>query len=553
MVQARGHRRGGQPRAPLRAPAPRIAATRVAPVASSASSKRSGITAGRMSSTPTASSSSTCGASSRCSSPYGSSASASPSSVPTGGPPSGSSIQPRSGSVAIGRSTRSGTTRTSTSYSPASNAVRGPVAFSHTRPPVVGAVITVPHGRTRGCSASPVRRSPAAASRSSIHATASLPPRRRGPDPDAVAHGKTARNTKAANSTRCTPPSWTVARPGSTVSAPTDDGDREQHHLRRAEAEHERAVEPDRRHRDRRDREPDARDRRAEREVEAGLHPAAGRVAIGRERLGQQHQQRDRDADRGRRRADRVDAVLDRGRLDLREADHRHQRDDEQPEADQRLARASAAPRAPPRRRPRRAGSSPGGAPSARRRTARRARSRPRRRTRAGRRRTPAPGSLVVKRGRTSVSVASVRDGGERGRRPLGVELRHPPVQRTDEHGHPEHPVAGDHRRREHGVARERRRVVALAGDHQRDDQPDLDHGHRDREHERAERLADAVRDDLGVMHGGQHRAGQEQADDDQHRRSRLAAPRRRQQERGEDRDDDGPRRAGGHRMRASM
>ena len=34
----------------------------------------------------------------------------------------------------------------------------------------------------------------------------------------------------------------------------------------------------------------------------------------------------------------------------------------------------------------------------------------------------------------------------------------------------------------------------------------DLDHGDRDRQQQRAERLADPVRDDLGVVDGGQHR-----------------------------------------------
>ena len=48
----------------------------------------------------------------------------------------------------------------------------GPVAFSQTGPPVVGARSTVAHGRTRGCSTSPVRARPASASRSSTQAVA---------------------------------------------------------------------------------------------------------------------------------------------------------------------------------------------------------------------------------------------------------------------------------------------------------------------------------------------------------------------------------------------
>ena len=66
---------------------------------------------------------------------------------------------------------------------------------------------------------------------------------------------------------------------------------------------------------------------------------------------------------------------------------------------------------------------------------------------------------------------------------------------------------------------------LLVAVHHQRHDQPDLDDGDGDGQDQRAERLADAVRDDLGVIDGGQHRAGQQQADDDQHRRRRLAAP----------------------------
>ena len=43
---------------------------------------------------------------------------------------------------------------------------------------------------------------------------------------------------------------------------------------------------------------------------------------------------------------------------------------------------------------------------------------------------------------------------------------------------------------------------LRAAGDHQRDDQRDLDDRDRDGEHQRAERLADPVGDHLGVVHG---------------------------------------------------
>ena len=52
--------------------------------------------------------------------------------------------------------------------------------------------------------------------------------------------------------------------------------------------------------------------------------------------------------------------------------------------------------------------------------------------------------------------------------------------------------------------------AVSEPPNHQRDDQRDLDHRHRDGEHQRPERLADAVGDHLGVMHRREHRAGQE-------------------------------------------
>ena len=52
--------------------------------------------------------------------------------------------------------------------------------------------------------------------------------------------------------------------------------------------------------------------------------------------------------------------------------------------------------------------------------------------------------------------------------------------------------------------------AVGAAGEHHRDDQRDLDHGDREREDQRAERLADPVRDHFGVMDGGEHRGDQQ-------------------------------------------
>ena len=78
----------------------------------------------------------------------------------------------------------------------------------------------------------------------------------------------------------------------------------------------------------------------------------------------------------------------------------------------------------------------------------------------------------------------------------------------------PDDSVAHDHDRGEYRIARQRRLGVA-EGEHQRDDQRDFDHRDRNREHQRAIRLADAVRDDFGVMDGGEHGAGKTGGDDD--------------------------------------
>ena len=70
-------------------------------------------------------------------------------------------------------------------------------------------------------------------------------------------------------------------------------------------------------------------------------------------------------------------------------------------------------------------------------------------------------------------------------------------------------PVARDHHRGEDGVPRQRRRCPCRRH-HQRHDQRHLDHRHRDREDQRAERLAHPVGDHLGVVDGGEHARPQE-------------------------------------------
>ena len=88
-------------------------------------------------------------------------------------------------------------------------------------------------------------------------------------------------------------------------------------------------------------------------------------------------------------------------------------------------------------------------------------------------------------------------------------------------------PLTGDHHRGEDGVAGEGRRLRA-AGDHQRDDQRHLDHGDGDGEHQRPERLTDPVGHHLGVVHGGEHRRGEDQRHERDRQRAERPSPRQR-------------------------
>jgi hypothetical protein len=60
--------------------------------------------------------------------------------------------------------------------------------------------------------------------------------------------------------------------------------------------------------------------------------------------------------------------------------------------------------------------------------------------------------------------------------------------------------------------------------------------GNGDREHQRSERLADAVRDDLRVMDRREHGRSQHETREHQHRRRRLGTPGRRREHGGDDR-----------------
>ena len=82
------------------------------------------------------------------------------------------------------------------------------------------------------------------------------------------------------------------------------EGQHQQHQVFRLQAQHQRHLEPHRGDGDHRNRQPDAGDRRAVGEVEAGLQPVHVRGAHRGHRFGQQHQQRDHDADHRLGRAD---------------------------------------------------------------------------------------------------------------------------------------------------------------------------------------------------------------------------------------------------------
>ncbi len=92
---------------------------------------------------------------------------------------------------------------------------------------------------------------------------------------------------------------WTLSRPSASGPSSQIDGDR-----------------------DGRDGEADRRHRRAEREVEADLHPLARRGPHGGDRLGQQHQQGDHHADDGVGKPTASTASSIDGGLDLGQADH---------------------------------------------------------------------------------------------------------------------------------------------------------------------------------------------------------------------------------------
>ena len=289
----------------------------------------------------------------------------------------------------------------------------------------------------------------------------------------------------------------------------------------------QRTVEPDRGHRDGRDGQPDAGHGRSVAQVEADLGAVtAGGVDRG-DRLRQEHQQRDDDAHDGLGQVQRLDRVLDRGRLDLGQPDHRQQRDQEQGQAEQR----------PPVR-----GSSsvvllghqlaalhhrqeevpvPHGLGDHEHRVERERGDRDEGQLGAG--------ELRARSRRGEVRQHQAGDGqgdhaGQCGTGSLGVEVGRAELDGAHQQGDAHDAVAGDHHRGEDGVPGEGRGVVAAA-EHQGQDQRDLDDRDGDREHQGAERLTHPVGDHLGVVDGSEDRGGQQQRSDGESDGAGMAAP----------------------------
>ena len=104
----------------------------------------------------------------------------------------------------------------------------------------------------------------------------------------------------------------------------------------------------------------------------------------------------------------------------------------------------------------------------------------------------------------------------------------------------PDDAVADQHHGGEGGVARERR-GFGSAGQHHGDDQSDFDHRYGEREDQRAERLPEPVRHDLGVIDGSEYRGDQNNRKGYSENPAALDVCRARQQNPGQEGPDPGP------------
>ena len=99
----------------------------------------------------------------------------------------------------------------------------------------------------------------------------------------------------------------------------------------------------------------------------------------------------------------------------------------------------------------------------------------------------------------------------ERGGRALKLERLLEVLARPEDEAETDNAIENDHHRRKHRVPSDA--LTALgSGKHDRDNEPGFDHRHRNREKDRAKRLAKLERQHLGVMDGGEHRRAQKEA-----------------------------------------
>src|SRR5581483_5720913 len=112
--------------------------------------------------------------------------------------------------------------------------------------------------------------------------------------------------------------------------------------------------------------------------------------------------------------------------------------------------------------------------------------------------------------------------------------------QRPGQQAKTDHAIAHNHHRGEERVAR-KLACTRTARQHQRHDERHLDDGDREREDQRAVRLAYTVRHDLRVMHGGEHGRDQRRRDDREQQPTERTMPREREDQAGCDGRDERP------------
>ena len=304
--------------------------------------------------------------------------------------------------------------------------------------------------------------------------------------------------------------------PGRQRERTHEQGEQQDRRAFGVEAERQLPPEIERDAGDDRNGEADAGERRADREVEAGLEAVGVRRLHRRDALGQQDQRCDDDAEKRRRQAGGVDRALDRLRQRLGEQHHRKQADEQHDGAERRLAT---------RRRgrlvadvahllghkivavPHRLDEHEHEIEEQR---------QPADEDELGRRiLRPELGQGEIRHDERQHRERS--EHAERGRGALDPETLLAIARASDQQAEADHAVQHDRHRREHRVAGERVFAPAARREHGGHDQRGLDHRDGEGEQHRAERLADLQRDHLGVMDRREHRAEQQEAGERRH------------------------------------